>query len=89
MNGGAPFLRTAFSNFVVLYRMLTAVCSVGGGFGVVLRLQACHNGSPMGADIDTALDFLPAILCLHFAWYRIAWPSFYHKVRACSPPARS
>ena len=31
--------------------------------------RACHNGTPMGPDIDTALDFLPAILCLHFSWY--------------------
>jgi phosphatidylglycerophosphate synthase len=46
--------------------------------GAVAR--ACHNGSPAGDAIDSALDAFPVICVFWFAWYRVSYPSFYHKV---------
>ena len=30
--------------------------------------RACHNGSSHGDLVDTILDAIPAVVCLHFAW---------------------
>ena len=41
--------------------------------------RECQNGNAWGGQIDTALDFIPAIILGVFAWINVPWQADHHK----------